>query len=516
MRTRKIFIKDIIIICVLSIFILSIYVFIPKFKDTTLSIKQDKITIKDFTTFKIFNNLSKVITDVQPQVTGEQDVELKFLGKKYKVKLNIVDDASPVVDYKDIEVGLNNTVQETDFINSIKDDSEYSISMDTTNIKNNEYGIYKVNVTVTDKYNNETSKECLYKVVRVYSSIVHELGEEFNPNEVLTSKKIKITNTNLNDLDVNKIGEYKITNTIDGKDYETKVIIKDTKGPLITTKDIKIYINNPVEVRKEDLLLSIKDKSKYTVEYKGTFELTKLGKYPIEILAKDEYNNETSKTAYITVKNDDEGPILTTPDFLKVVRGEPINYLEGVSSYDESDGKCEVIVDDSKVNKEKYGTYKVTYKSSDLSANETTKTIEITIEHNQEDTDILFDKLYNKYLKGKKTLEKTNTIRTKIKYKAIRGSDPVWTGLTTGTGSCYVHAYMLKKALDKDGVENKMVSTATGKHAWVIVKEPNGTWRHYDPTPGKHNPGPMTDEEREYAPGLGHLYWNRKTTPKAV
>ena len=43
----------------------------------------------------------------------------------------------------------------------------------------------------------------------------------------------------------------------------------------------------------------------------------------------------------------------------------------------------------------------------------------------------------------------------------------------------------------------------------------NGKWRHYDPTPGKHDIGPLTDSEKTYAPGLGYLYWDRTKYPKA-
>ena len=92
----------------------------------------------------------------------------------------------------------------------------------------------------------------------------------------------------------------------------------------------------------------------------------------------------------------------------------------------------------------------------------------------------------------------TSIIKSKIRYNSSWGEDdPVWYGLTNNRGNCYVHALILKKALDKKGIKNMLINTSDKYHYWNLVYT-NGVWRHYDSTTGRKEPTlGLTDEEKQ-------------------
>ncbi len=140
------------------------------------------------------------------------------------------------------------------------------------------------------------------------------------------------------------------------------------------------------------------------------------------------------------------------------------------------------------------------------------------IHHTQMETEIKFNNFYNKYLKNEDVLGMTKNIREMISYKNNWGeNDPIWYGLTNYNGNCYVHAMLLKKALDKKGIENYLIYTTDHTHYWNLVKE-GDIYRHYDSTSGNHLVGPVNDDEKYES--IQHQHhaqrdWDRNLFPKA-
>ena len=160
------------------------------------------------------------------------------------------------------------------------------------------------------------------------------------------------------------------------------------------------------------------------------------------------------------------------------------------------------------------GTYYAKYTAKDKKGNTTTKSRKITVEHNQEDTNNKFNSFYNKYLAGKSVSGIISEVRSRIKYNSSwGGDDPVWYGLTNYTGNCYVHAMIVKKALDKQGIKNQLIYVTDKSHYWNLVYQ-NGKWRHYDATPTDHIPGPATDKEKAASSAMRGRKWS-SSFPKA-
>jgi len=126
------------------------------------------------------------------------------------------------------------------------------------------------------------------------------------------------------------------------------------------------------------------------------------------------------------------------------------------------------------------------------------------------------DEFYNTYCAGKDILGITSAVRAQIKYNSNwGGNDPVWYGLTEGKGNCYVHASILKRALEKAGYQNRIIYLTDQSHYWNLVYV-NGVWRHIDGTPSaNHTLGLLTDEQKLADPGVHQKTWNREAWPAA-
>lgn len=499
----------------MSILSILFYFVCPKFKNVTISINESLVSIDDFVTFSFFKNRSKILNErIKYGRVGTQSISLSFNEKKYTVKLNIIDDVIPSVKYKDVTIFLGEDVRAIDFIDEVFDHSNYNISFDESNINYNKMGTYNTIVSVKDEYGNISSKECVLHIKLFNDVIYHELGNDFLESEIYyKDNKVDISNLNIEKLDVNKIGEYIISFRINEDVYNSKVVVDDNEGPVIITNQLTFYTSDSYSITIDNLISKISDNSQYVFSTTHDLKSFDLGKNIVPIIAIDSHYNVSKQNAVVILKNDDVGPVITGAKNLTIHKGDDSILLKNLKSYDKTDGVCGISYNQDEIDINKVGKYKLKYYSCDKSTNCTNKTVNLTVIPSQEEVDELFNAFYDKYLKGKDILEMTKVIRTKIKYKKVRGVDAIYTGLSTMSGSCYVHAAMLSKALDKAGVKNYLV-TSTGKyHNWVLAYS-GGKWRHYDPTPGKHPVGPLTDYERHYAEGIGNLYWD-SSLPRA-
>lgn len=471
-----------------------------KFHDVTIEIGTENIDLKTFIVSNMYLKRGRSLTDLNSidlSEIGEHDVEFTYGKEKEKVKLKIVDTTAPEVEFQDLEKGLDYKYNYEDFIVVAKDYSEYNITSDVEEL-DIKLGKYKINVTVSDIYGNKTSKECILDIKLVHDKIEHELGTPLTKNEVLLSENIgnkELTKKVLNKVNTEKTGEYEIKFNYKNEEFKTNVIVKDTLGPKIVVNNISYYIGSKT-LKNKDFVKSITDPSGVKdIKYEGTLDYKTLGVQKIKIIATDNLGNVSEKVAKLTVKNDDVGPVISGLKQITINRGDKINYLKGVKAVDKKDGKCEVTVDTSKVNTNKFGTYYAIYKAKDKSNNITTKKRKIVIKYNAADVENLFNDYYDKHLKGKSVMQMAKYIRKNIRYTSNRGDDPLFIALTQKKGSCYGHSVLLKKALDKAGIPNCIVYTNGKTHYWNYVYE-NGAWRHYDSNPGVHVIYVATDKEK--------------------
>lgn len=521
-KKSKIIILEVVFVALSLVIAVVLYLaFRPKFKDVTLELGTEEISIDTFLVSDMYKNNAIAITDlgqIDLSKVGETEVTLSYRGKEQTVKLLIQDTTAPQVTFQDLTKSLKYKIKAEDFILEKSDLSEMTIELiEAPEIT--EYGDYKVKISVKDTYGNETIGECNLGITWLIPEVVIEVGDSFSiKNLVLDVKEFgdRIPKSEIEKVDASVVGEYTIKAEYDGIEYTSIVKVQDTIPPELKLKDISIYDDEKITNYKK-FIKSVSDASgEPTTTLKTEIDYSKIGKQDIVIEAVDKNGNKTEKTATLTIKRDTEGPVISGLTNKTVSKNATIDYKAGVKAVDNKDGKCEFTVDSSKVNVSKPGTYYATYTSKDSKGNKTVAKRKITVKHNQEDTNKKFDEFYNKYLAGKDIVGMASAIRAQISYNSNwGGDDPVWYGLTEGKGNCYVHASIMQKALSKAGYSSKIIYLEDKSHYWNLVNT-GGAWRHIDATPSvNHTLGLLTDEQKLADAGLHGKTWDVDKWPAA-
>ena len=489
----------------------------PKFKDVNIELGTNSVTLDDFLLDDIYKENCELVTDLSTinyETTGTYEIELKYKNIKQKVNLNIVDTVAPEVEFQNLNKYVDYKLNADDFIKSKSDLSEMTATISNPpEIKG--IGKYEVLVEVKDSSNNVTSKSCELNVTRVVTEYTLELGKKLKKENVLLNKADAntISQSDIDAINKKGVGEYKLVSNIGGQKETIKIIVKDTTAPKLVLKNVSIYDDEKVS-GKSAFIKSVSDASKVTTTLKTTINYSKLGSQNIVIEAVDASGNKTQKTATLTIKKDTDAPIFYGLSNISIKRGGSVNFKSGVKAVDAKDGNVSFTVDTSKVNLNSAGTYYAKYTAKDKKGNSTTKSRKITVQHNQTDTNNKFNTFYNNYLAGKSVSGIVSTIRSKIRYNSNwGGDDPIWYGLTNNIGNCYVHALLVKKALDKQGITNQLIYITDKTHYWNLVYS-GGVWRHYDATPTAHIQGPATDTEKANSSAMHGRKWS-SSFPKA-
>ena len=519
-KAKIIIITIILLLIIIAVSIALFLILRPKFKEAKIELGTKEISVDNFLVSSMYKENSKLLTPLEQidfSKVSDIDIKLSYRDKEETVKLHIVDTTAPTVKFQDITKYAGYVVNADDFIVEKSDLSEMTV--EATNLDDtNEYKDYIVTVTVKDKYGNVTSRDCILTITWIRDVVYKELGQEFTKADVIVNMDKdadKLPQSEVDKVDMSTLGEYVLIANLDGVDYTTRVIVQDTTPPALELKNITIYDDETVS-GKDAFIVSATDASgEVTTNMKTEIDYSKIGEQQIVIEAIDKNNNRIEQTAILTIKKDTEGPVFSGLSNMTVAKNSSVNYTKGVKATDAREGACEFTVNSDSVKIGQAGTYYATYTSKDSKGNTTTKKRKITVKHNQEDTNNKFNEFYANYLQGKNVYEITATIKNKIGYNHSWGDDdPVWYGLTNGTGNCYVHALILQKALNKEGFKNMLIHTTDKSHYWNLVYA-DGVWRHYDSTPGSHSTGPLTDIEKLNSTGMNGRTWDRSSYPAA-
>lgn len=191
-KKKKTLLQKIIIIILIILFIIAlgigIYLFVrPKFKDVTIELGTEKVSIDDFLVSPMYRKTVKQVTDLDSLnllEVGKKDVKFKFLNKERTVKLNIVDTTPPKVKLKEKTAYIDYQINPEDFVESKEDLSEMSVKL-KDDVQISDYGEYPVTVVVSDKYGNETVGQTTLIISWFLSDVKVELGSEFSVANVV-------------------------------------------------------------------------------------------------------------------------------------------------------------------------------------------------------------------------------------------------------------------------------------------------------------------------------------------
>ncbi len=301
--------------------------------------------------------------------------------------------------------------------------------------------------------------------------------------------------TDLSKINFKEVGTHKVQISYKNVINTVNLTIKDTIPPTLELQDKEVYVGE--EAKKEDFIKEVLDISgdvETTLDTKIDTSIE--GEQKISITAKDINGNKITKEATLKIITDKTAPKITGLTNLTVKKNAKINYTSGVKATDDRDGKVEFTYDASKVDTSKTGSYYVTYTATDKSGNKATAKRKITVDHDDEDTKALVQKIAATLSSDPEELR--DYCRNTIKYDHYDGGDDaLYYGLTNKKGNCYVHAQCFKALLDTKGIENQLIWVTNKTHYWNLVKI-NGVWRHMDSTPDRNHRkiSIMTDEQR--------------------
>lgn len=184
---------------------------------------------------------------------------------------------------------------------------------------------------------------------------------------------VKIDSSQVN---VKKVGEYKVVYKYKDEEKTLKVNVVDTLPPEFDVKSKKVALNQTVE--PSEFVMNIKDASQTKVSFAKNYEFNKVGWQEIEVIVKDAYDNETRKKVKVNVVKDEKAPEIIVGN-ANVVVGEKIDLKALATIKDDFDKNPTLKVESDKLDTNKIGTYQVKYIAKDVSGNQSEKTIQVEV-----------------------------------------------------------------------------------------------------------------------------------------
>ena len=209
----------------------------------------------------------------------------------------------------------------------------------------------------------------------IIKEVIKPYGEVVTINDFL---KEDIKNAKCNqDLDsIKDIGNYEIKIIVGKNEYTSNLIIYENILDKIELKEITTYIDAELPTIKDFIVNDI-DLSLY--KYDELSLKKELGTQDVLIKIYDDYNNKFEESTKLTIIEDKEGPVFSGLSNIRVEVGNKYNLYNNVKAVDQRFGEVNFTVDDSSVNYNVPGDYKITYSAEDKLGNKTTKYRKISI-----------------------------------------------------------------------------------------------------------------------------------------
>ncbi|MCD8241935.1 MAG: DUF5011 domain-containing protein [Lachnospiraceae bacterium] len=368
----------------------------PKFQDVTIELGTDSVTLSEFMTQYADASLVSFVTDpasINIDETGDVSVNLAYRIKEDHVTLNLVVTTAPTAEFLEVyEAPLNYEPDAEDFVSSVEDYSETTVSFAETTGSVRSGEDYDVTVVVTDASGNSVSQDCTISYVWMKEAYELEYGDHLTKQDLLVNTNLGtslIEQSDVNEINESEVGEYVISSSNGYKTVECTVTVADTTAPEVELQDVSVYPRTEVEL--DDFVVSATDLSgDLELSMTSEADTSEVGSYTVTIEAEDIYGNVASVDATLIVKTDDVPPVFSGLSTISLTKNSSApDYLSGVTAVDAIDGDCNVSYDASSVNYSSAGTYYVTYTASDTSGNVASAKRKVTISYDSADTDAL-------------------------------------------------------------------------------------------------------------------------------
>lgn len=349
----------------------------------------------------------------------------------------------------------------------------------------------------------------------VKKKLVLEVGSPITA-EAFLDKKVKSASfvTDINSINLTKPGTSKITLEINGKNYDSELVLQDTVAP--TGVPAEVMTPPGVLPAPEDCFESISDETQVTVKYEVEPEVSREGNVKAVLRLTDEGGNYTLVEVNITVKQmDNEPPKIVGVKDIVITEGETISYKKGVSVTDNMDENPTLEIDNSQVDANTPGEYSVIYTATDSAGNKSSVSATVTVKKQIPADEAEVYELAQKVLDSitddsMSDMEVAFAIyrwtKSHIAYTGTSDKSSWVVGakqaFTKYSGDCFNYFAAAKALYTVAGIENVDVvksDTSHSRHYWSLINLGDG-WYHVDCTQWTYkndNLFMLTDEELE-------------------
>lgn len=279
------------------------------------------------------------------------------------------------------------------------------------------------------------------------------------------------------------------------------VVMYDTEAPVFSgIQDHTVYAGDTVDYISPVTVTDNRD-TDLTVDIDhGNVDFNTPGSYTVTYTCADRSGNIAKKTAKIKVILDRKAPVIEGAENITVEMGGTVSYRKGVTVTDNRDPAPKLTIDNSAVNLNKIGRYKVTYTATDNSGNTSTVSIRVQVTRkilHEEDQDVIWplaDEVLSRIITDDMTdMEKGFKIyqwcRRNITYTG-RSDKTSWVmgaydAFTMLSGDCWNYYSASKALMTRAGIPNIDVLTEYSKnrrHYWNLINVGTG-WYHFDSCP---------------------------------
>ena len=265
-------------------------------------------------------------------------------------------------------------------------------------------GTYLATVMLTDESLNETSHTIVVTIIDT-TAPTFEIADQTIEAGLYTSLRSLITNivdnsntifynSNCSEpgvqMDYDTVGVYTVTVrlTDDSGNYSDEVVtitVEDTTSPTFVSCEVTIEAGEYTKINWETYATNVSDNSDGVLTYfevEDNVDYNTPGTYGATIKLVDESLNETSR-AFMVIVIDTQAPTFEIVDQTIEAGVADINWTIYITNQlDNSDGILTSFEIEDNVDYNNLGTYTVTVKLVDESLNETSQTINVTVEDN--------------------------------------------------------------------------------------------------------------------------------------
>ena len=303
-----------------------------------------------------YDKLKKEVTDLVKMIDNNT-LSTKDIKVKYKTKISKND----ILESK-VENYLLNVAVILEDVNKIKYDDKYTKSLEINNLKEENYFKEIENYYTSIKEELSSKKDELEKIVisdyikaddeniSDYKNIVKTLDKNKYIKDIdnilddisLKEKIIDYLDDNNSNYEINEKITFltrnsynEFTELVNDKIKVEYELIKDDKGPVINANDVSVIVGTKYDLSKNINCIDDLD-GKVECIINGEYDTNKVGNYKIEISAKDNSDNTSTKEINIVVNEKEVKPV-TSKDkyYTEVIRNQNTVIVYGLDSNNE-------------------------------------------------------------------------------------------------------------------------------------------------------------------------------------